>query len=41
MYTRKSNGPSTDPWGTPIFIKSSFELNPLIETIVFDWLNKI
>ena len=32
MYIKKSNGPRTEPRGTPKFITSSVELNPLMET---------
>ena len=32
MYIRKSNGPNTDPGGTPLVMVDIFELKPLIET---------
>ena len=32
MYTKKSNGPRTEPCGNPNFITSFVELNPLMET---------
>ena len=35
MYVRKSNGPNTDPWGTPLVMVDIFELKPLIETNCF------
>ena len=35
MYIRKSNGPNTDPWETPLEMVDIFELKPLIETNCF------
>ena len=32
MYIRKSNGPTTEPGGTPNFMVTSFESTPFIET---------
>ena len=32
MHIRKSNGPRSEPRGTPNIISSSGELNPLMET---------
>ena len=35
MDMRKSNGPNTDPWGTPLVMADMFKLKPLIETNCF------
>ena len=35
MYINKSNGFSTDPWGTPKVTADISELKPLIETDCF------
>ena len=35
MYTRKSDVPHTDPWGTPLVMVDIFELKPSIETGCF------
>ena len=34
-YVRKSNGPNTDRWGTPLVMVDIFELKQLIETNCF------
>ena len=41
MYIRKSNGPNTDPWGTPLVIVDIFELKPLLKQTVSNQLNMI
>ena len=38
MYIKKSNGSSTDPWGTPKVTVKISELKPLIETDYFWWV---
>ena len=37
IYIKKSNGSSTDPWGTKVTVEIS-ELKPLIETDCFWWV---
>ena len=38
MYIKKSNGSSTDPWGTPKVTVKISQLKPLIETDYFWWV---
>ena len=33
IYNKKSNGPKTDPWGTPQLISNGSDDSPLIETL--------